>query len=284
MKKFVILLFLLISIIILLYLNLDILIHHRYIHPYILKIFNHPLYNAYNHSLNIEKMKKNNNLVISGGFTRIAELIQPPSKIYNVSNLMDEINLISDLEKHERLGNPLSISGKKKSWNLRIFNENTKYTKYAPKCLNIIDNIANDMKSDAISVSLAFMYPKTWLKYHEGFWGYGEYITRCILGVQCVDGKCALHVFNEKPQSISVGKVITFDDCKMHEAWNISDENRIVLIFDLCNTNDFNNKNALSKIKDIIDNRQINTNGDMYRKNLSLKTIETVKKQIIDNN
>ena len=284
MQNFVILLFIIISIHILLYLNLDIMIHRRYVHPYILKICNHPLYNAYNHSLNIEKLKKNNNLDVNLGFARISDLIQPSPKIYNVSNLMDEINLISDLEKHDRLGDPLSISGKKKSWNLRLFNKDTKYTKYAPKCLNIIDIISKDMKSVAISVSLAFMYPKTWLKYHEGFWGYGEYITRCILGVQCDDGKSAIHVFNEKPQSISVGKVITFDDCKMHEAWNISDENRIVLIFDLCNKNDFSNNNLLSEIKDIIDNRQINTNQDIHRKNISLKTLETVKKQIEDNN
>lgn len=283
MNRYLITVFVLMLIAILLYLNIDMMIHNRYIHPYLLKIFKHPLYDAYNHSIKIENMKKNNQLNSNSGFDRIVDLIKPPNKIYDVSNLNDEVYYISNLDKHERLGESLAISGKKKAWQLRLFNENTKYTKYASKCIKLVDQIANDLNSEAISISLAFMYPKTWLKYHEGFWGYGEYITRCILGIYCVDNKCALHVYDEKPKTISVGKVITFDDCKMHEAWNISNENRIVLIFDLWSNKGFsNNKNALNEIRDIINSRLIVTNQDMNRKNLSLKSLDTVSKQMND--
>ena len=68
----------------------------------------------------------------------------------------------------------------------------------------------------------------------------------------------------------------------MHEAWNLSGENRIVLIFDLWNNDGFsNNKNALNEIKTILNNRLILTEEDKKRKQTSLRTIQTIKKQLM---
>ena len=65
----------------------------------------------------------------------------------------------------------------------------------------------------------------------------------------------------------------------MHEAWNLSEENRIVLIFDLWNNEGFdNNKNAIKQIKENVLNRKILCNEDFKRKETSLKTLITVKK------
>ncbi len=262
--------------------NINIWIHNRQVRPFILKIINHPLYDAYKYSLYLEYNKKHNILKNNSGFNRITPLINAPNKLYNVNDLMQEINNIIIYKNHERLGDSLAHSGKKKSWQLRLFNTDTIYTKLAPKCIKLVDKISNELNCEAISISLAYMYPNTWLKYHEGFWGYGEYITRCMLGVKCADYGCGLHVYNESPLTIKKGKVISFDDCKMHEAWNLSNENRIVLIFDLWNNEGFsNNKNALNEIKTILNNRLILTEEDKKRKQTSLRTIQTIKKQIM---
>ena len=79
---------------------------------------------------------------------------------------------------------------------IRIFNCNSKYTQYAPKCLELIDSIANELNCKAIGISIAIMEPNTWIKFHEGFVGYGEYITRGIIGIDCPDNLCALHISN----------------------------------------------------------------------------------------
>lgn len=279
MNKLFILLFILIFIIFYTYINLDKLIHERKVHPILLNFFNHPLKESYKYSCDIEYKKKNNLLFNNSGFDRISPLIDPPNKFYNPNHLLNEINDIIKHKNDKRLGDKLANIGQKKSWQLRLFNEETLYSKFAPKCIDFIDKIAKDMNSHAISISLGLMYPKTWLKYHEGFWGYSEYITRCMIGIKCSNTGCALHEYNKKPYTIQEGKVITFNDCNMHEAWNITNQKRIVLIFDLWNNEGFdNNKNAIKQIKENVLNRKILCNEDFKRKETSLKTLITVKK------
>ena len=74
--------------------NINIWILNRQVRPFILKIINHPLYDAYKYSLNLEYNKKNNMLKNNSGFNRITPLINAPNKLYNVNDLMQEINNI----------------------------------------------------------------------------------------------------------------------------------------------------------------------------------------------
>jgi aspartate beta-hydroxylase len=56
--------------------------------------------------------------------------------------------------------------------------------------------------------------------------------VRCHLGIQVPGGDCAIRVGDET-RSWQEGKCIVFDDHFEHEAWNATDEDRIVLIVDL---------------------------------------------------
>ncbi|MHB8692502.1 MAG: aspartyl/asparaginyl beta-hydroxylase domain-containing protein [Solirubrobacteraceae bacterium] len=55
---------------------------------------------------------------------------------------------------------------------------------------------------------------------------------RCHLGINVPDGDCAIRV-GEQTRHWSEGRCLVFDDFFEHEAWNHTDEDRIVLIVDL---------------------------------------------------
>ena len=56
--------------------------------------------------------------------------------------------------------------------------------------------------------------------------------VRCHLGVKVPDGDCAIRV-GEEIRRWKEGKCLVFDDYFEHEAWNHTDEDRLVLIVDL---------------------------------------------------
>lgn len=56
--------------------------------------------------------------------------------------------------------------------------------------------------------------------------------VRCHLGIQVPDGDCAIRV-GEQARRWEDGKCLVFDDHFEHEAWNHTDEDRIVLIVDM---------------------------------------------------
>jgi aspartate beta-hydroxylase len=56
--------------------------------------------------------------------------------------------------------------------------------------------------------------------------------VRCHLGVKVPDGDCAIRV-GEETRRWQQGRCLVFDDHFEHEAWNHTDEDRIVLIVDL---------------------------------------------------
>jgi hypothetical protein len=146
-----------------------------------------------------------------------------------------------------------------------------------------MDSIARLVHADWIAVSLAVMHPHTWLRYHEGFWGYAEYISRSMLGVFGPDEGCAVHVTGSIPQPVVPGKIVTFDDSQMHEAYNISDEMRICLIFDLHCASDGGfrrGRNGLTDIANAVHSRDEQYVDDRKRKEVSLKTIDTIANMI----
>jgi len=72
------------------------------------------------------------------------------------------------------------------------------------------------------------LQPGTNLKPHHGY--QGDFL-RCHLGLSVPDGDCRLRVENET-RTWEAGKVMVFDDRDEHEAWNRTDHERVVLLFD----------------------------------------------------
>ena len=72
------------------------------------------------------------------------------------------------------------------------------------------------------------LQPMTRILPHQGY--RGEFL-RCHLGLEVPPGDCALKV-EEETRRWEVGKVLVFDDRVTHEAWNLTDGERVVLLFD----------------------------------------------------
>ena len=66
--------------------------------------------------------------------------------------------------------------------------------------------------------------------------GYDNTIYRTHLGLRVPPGDCVLRVSGEA-RRWQFGKTLMFDDTFTHEAWNLTPENRIVLIVDTLNHN-----------------------------------------------
>lgn len=77
-------------------------------------------------------------------------------------------------------------------------------------------------------VCFSLLEPQTRIEPHEGY--KGQYL-RCHLGLQIPDGDCKLSVGGiSKPWE--EGKTLVFDDRHRHGAWNLTDQPRVVLLFD----------------------------------------------------
>lgn len=78
------------------------------------------------------------------------------------------------------------------------------------------------------AVGFSVLEPRTQIKPHQGY--QGDFL-RCHLGLKVPDGDCALRVAGETVRW-EAGKVLVFDDRVTHEAWNLTDEERVVLLVD----------------------------------------------------
>jgi beta-hydroxylase len=74
------------------------------------------------------------------------------------------------------------------------------------------------------------LQPRTHIRPHIGYFQYSNYILRAHLGIRVPLG-CALKV-NGVEQTWENGKTFVFDDTFRHEAYNKSDELRVVLMID----------------------------------------------------
>ncbi len=77
-------------------------------------------------------------------------------------------------------------------------------------------------------VCFSLLMPQTRIEPHEGF--KGQYL-RCHLGLKVPSGDCRLSL-NGESKAWANGKTIVFDDRFRHGAWNLTDEPRVVLLFD----------------------------------------------------
>jgi beta-hydroxylase len=75
--------------------------------------------------------------------------------------------------------------------------------------------------------------PGTHIEPHEGYAGWSRYVLRCHLGL-IVNDRCSLRVGDETRQW-QAGKVLVFCDATEHEAWNLGDHERVILLLDFRN-------------------------------------------------
>lgn len=121
-------------------------------------------------------------------------------------------------------------SDSKKAWKVfsfiffsMKFPENAKL---CPKTAELIYSIP-----DIISCDYSFLKPHTHILPHKG---YTRMVLRCHLPLIVPEGDCAIRIGDET-RKWEEGKLIVFDDSFDHEAWNNSDKNRVVLMFDIPN-------------------------------------------------
>jgi beta-hydroxylase len=124
-------------------------------------------------------------------------------------------------------------SDQKKAWKVFTFlffqMKSPKHSQLCPKSAELIYSIP-----EIISCDFSFMEPNTHILPHKG---YTKMVLRCHLPLIVPAGeKCAIRV-GEETHVWKEGELVVFDDSFEHEAWNKSDEKRVVLMFDIPNPN-----------------------------------------------
>ncbi len=82
-----------------------------------------------------------------------------------------------------------------------------------------------------ISVSYSLLKPGTHIVPHKGYDDYSEKMYRFHIGMIVPEGDIGIRVEKEI-RKWEIGKSFVFDDFLIHEAWNFTTGNRIVLIID----------------------------------------------------
>jgi ornithine lipid ester-linked acyl 2-hydroxylase len=99
---------------------------------------------------------------------------------------------------------------------------------------------------DIISCDYSFLKPGTHILPHQG---YTRMVLRCHLPLVVPDvEKCAIRVGDET-RHWEEGQLMIFDDSFEHEAWNKSDKERVVLMFDIPNPHWGYTAHQISKYK-----------------------------------
>lgn len=96
--------------------------------------------------------------------------------------------------------------------------------------------------------------PGSYITPHKGYEGYSNHILRLHLGLVCPEG-CGIKV-GRKVMHWKEGKTLAFDDFITHEAWNYSNQTRIILLVDFKygekSKPDFNNANFTDGVKNLL--------------------------------
>jgi beta-hydroxylase len=97
----------------------------------------------------------------------------------------------------------------------------------SPKTAELVYSIP-----EILSCDYSYLNPQTHVKPHLG---YSRMVLRCHLPLIVPDEKlCAIRVGNET-RHWKEGELMVFDDSFEHEAWNKTDKERVVLMFDIPN-------------------------------------------------
>ncbi len=145
------------------------------------------------------------------------------------SELLQLIETNKDQQWLETFPNYVA-SENKKAWKVfsfiffsMKFPENAKL---CPQTASLIYSIP-----EIISCDYSYLKPHTHILPHKG---YTRMVLRCHLPLIVPEGDCAIRIGDET-RKWEEGKLMVFDDSFDHEAWNKSDEDRVVLMFDIPN-------------------------------------------------
>lgn len=146
---------------------------------------------------------------------------------YNV--VLGELNEYVSKNKLQGHFNTTMVD-KAESWkvrSLRVWDvEMYEIQKHFPKTMALIDAVP-----DVVGISFNLLEAQSKIKPHCGD---TNGIIRCHLGLKIPAGApdCALKVKGEV-QGWEEGKVLSFIDAYPHEAWNLSNDYRILILFDI---------------------------------------------------
>lgn len=104
----------------------------------------------------------------------------------------------------------------------------------------VLFSLVNQLKG-IMSVSYSLLKPGTHIVPHKGYDDYSERVLRYHMGMIVPEGDVAIRVDNEI-RRWDCGKSFIFDDFLVHEAWNFSEKDRIVLIIDFLREEKDDNK------------------------------------------
>lgn len=144
-------------------------------------------------------------------------------------HVFNEFKNYSNVNTIESHFNTMMVE-KPKSWRVRSLRvwgtEMYDVQKYFPETMKMLNSIPN-----VVSMGFNILEPNSKIKPHCGD---TNAIYRCHLGLQIPkDYKaCAIKVLDEE-RHWTEGKVIGFEDAFKHEAWNNSQDIRIILLFDV---------------------------------------------------
>ncbi len=99
-----------------------------------------------------------------------------------------------------------------------------KHCEVCPETCRVLEQIP-----DLITAQFSFLSPKTHIKPHKG---YSRMVLRNHLPLIVPEGDIGLKVGNET-RKWSMNQLLSFDDSHTHEAWNLSELPRAVLMFDI---------------------------------------------------
>jgi aspartyl/asparaginyl beta-hydroxylase (cupin superfamily) len=134
---------------------------------------------------------------------------------------------------------------KPKSWKVRSLKvwgvEMYQIQKHFPETLNLLSKIEG-----VINVGFNLLEPSSSIKPHCGD---TNAIIRCHLGliIPKEDDSCAIKV-NGEIKNWEQGKVIGFTDAYEHEAWNKTEKQRVILLFDVLKPEYISIKNKISGV------------------------------------
>ena len=98
--------------------------------------------------------------------------------------------------------------------------------KQFPKLYELVNKIKG-----VVSISFSLLKPGTHIVPHKGYDDYSEKILRFHIGLIIPEGDLGIRVDRQLKKWV-VGKSFIFDDYLIHEAWNFTNEERLVLIID----------------------------------------------------
>jgi ornithine lipid ester-linked acyl 2-hydroxylase len=110
-----------------------------------------------------------------------------------------------------------------------------------PKTFSLLQNIPN-----LITAQFSVLNPNTKVEPHLG---YSTMVLRNHLGLEIPSKDLCKIKIEDEETSWNEGQVITFDDSKMHQAWNLSDKRRIVLMIDVANPDGDYNSEQINRYK-----------------------------------